>query len=183
MPDEPQIYGPASGRTLPVATFLTLPSSKGQKPNFADPNERYPLVLFAHGALAHGVYEVRHAHNLASHGYIVAVVNYWDDRTAYPDNPNHHVSFLRPFLTKTVLDALLENDSFGAHIDADNIGITGHSFGGFTVPAVAGGLFQGNTATTSDERIKAGVIAAPWVGGIYNGNDDVQLFDYHKSPE
>ena len=196
IPDDREIYGPASGQTLPVVTFLTFPSSTrqqqnshafpyhdakygvfedmlgpGEAPSFADPNERYPLVIIAHGASAHGVYDVRHAHNLASHGYIVAVITYGDDRTAVADQLNLHVSFLRPFLTKAVLDSLLESEVFGAHIDADNIGITGHSFGGFTALAVAGGRFQENTASVIDKRIKVGVLAAPWVGGNYDGND------------
>ncbi len=36
---------------------------------------------------------------------------------------------------------------------------------------MTGGPFQGNTATVSDKRIKAGFIAAPWVGGHYDGSD------------
>ena len=196
IPDEPAIYGPASGLTLPVVTFLTFPSGSvkqqdsyafpyhdaaygvfedmlgaGEAPRFADPDGRYPLIILAHGASAHGIYDVRHAHNLASHGYVVAVINYGDDRTAYPEDPNDHVSFLRPYLTKAVLDSILESERFGPRIDTENIGITGHSFGGFTALAVAGAPFQGNTAMVSDERIKAGVIAAPWVGGSYDGND------------
>lgn len=196
VPDEFALYGPAAGQTLPVATFVTFPTrakqphnsyafpyhdarygifedmlGAGEAPVFADPNERYPLILLAHGASAHGVYDVRHAHNLASHGYIVAVINYGDDRTANSGQINHHAAFLRPFLTKAVLDSLLESETFGAHIDTDNIGITGHSFGGFTALAVTGGLYQGNPATVSDKRIKAGVLAAPWVGGHYDDND------------
>ncbi len=196
VPDEPALYGPASGLALPIVTFLTYPSSAkpqrnsyafpyydarygvfedmlgaGETPSFADPDERYPLILLAHGASAHGIYDVRHAHSLASHGYIVAVINYGDDRTADADKLSHPVSFLRPFLTKAVLDSLLGSDTFAAHIDTDNIGITGHSFGGFTALAVAGGPYQGNTATVSDKRIKAGVLAAPWVGGTYDGSE------------
>ena len=196
VPDERELYGPASGQTLPVTTFLTYPSSAkqqqntyafpyhdakygvfedmlgaGETPSFADTDELYPLIILAHGASAHGIYDVRHAHSLSSHGYIVAVITYGDDRTAYADNPNHHVSFLRPLLTKAVLDSLLESETFSAHIDTDNIGITGHSFGGFTALAVTGGPYQGNTATVSDKRIKAGVIAAPWVGGNFDGRE------------
>ena len=196
IPDKHEIYGPASGLTLPVVTFLTFPSSAGARqnryafpyhdamfgvfedmlgageaPRFADPNARYPLIILAHGASAHGIYDVRHAHSLASHGYIVAVVNYGDNRTASMDKPYHHVSFLRPLLTKAVLDALLADETFGPRIDTDNIGITGHSFGGFTALALAGGRYQGNPSTVSDARITAGVIAAPWVGGNYDGND------------
>ncbi len=196
VPDERALYGPASGLTLPVVTFLAYPTSAeqqqnsyafpyhdaiygvfeemlgaGEAPSFDDPDERYPLIIIAHGGSAHGIYDVRHAHNLASHGYIVAVINYGDDRTALENDLNPHVAFLRPLLTKAVLDSLLESETFGAHIDTDNIGITGHSFGGFTALALAGGPFQGNSATVSDQRIKAGVIAAPWVGGNHEGND------------
>ena len=196
VPDEPDLYGPASGQSMPVVSFVAYPATgrqqknsyafpyhdarygifedmlrAGETPSYADPEERYPLIILAHGASAHGIYDVEHAHKLASHGYIVAVIMYGDDRTSTTDSPNHHVSFLRPLLTKAVLDSLLQSDMFGAHIDTDNIGISGHSFGGFTALAMAGGPFQGNTATVSDKRIKAGVIAAPWVGGNYNGED------------
>ena len=196
VPDEPDLYGPASGLKLPVVAFLTYPSTSkqqhsryafpyhdarygvfdnmlgpGEAPSFADPSEPYPLIIIAHGASAHGVYDVQHAHSLASHGYVVAVITYGDDRTAQTEQANHHLSFLRPLLTKAVLDAILESETFGPHIDADNIGITGHSFGGFTALATAGGPFLGNTATVSDERIKACSIAAPWVGGNYDGSD------------
>lgn len=196
VPDEPELYGPASGQSMPLVTFVAYPATArhqknsyafpyhearygifedmlraGETPGFADPEERYPLIILAHGASAHGLYDVGHAHKLASHGYIVAVITYGDDRTSSADNWEHHVSFLRPLLTKAVLDSLLQSDMFGAHIDTDNIGISGHSFGGFTALAMAGGPIQGNTATVSDNRIKAGVIAAPWVGGNYDGED------------
>lgn len=196
VPDEDALYGPASGLTLPVVTFVTFPTRKkerqnryefpyhdamygvfenmlsaGELPDFPEPNERYPLIILSHGSEAHGIYDVDRAHSLASHGYIVAVINYGDDRTAVPGTLNRHVMFLRPFLTKAVLDSLLESESFGARIDTDNIGITGHSFGGFTALAASGGPILGNTASVRDPRIKAISVAAPWVGGHYDGSD------------
>ncbi|MDJ0938621.1 MAG: hypothetical protein QNJ00_02525 [Woeseiaceae bacterium] len=175
VPGDSALYGPASGQALPVVNFIAYPSAgrdepnryrfpyedgqygdfedmlePGEAPDFADPAARYPLVLLAHGASAHGLYDVRHAQAIASHGYIVAVLNYADDRTALSGEANDHVSFLRPLLTKAVVDALLESDTFGPHIDADNIGITGHSFGGFTSLAVSGGRFKGNPASVTD---------------------------------
>ena len=195
IPDDKALYGPASGMTLPVVTFVTFPTrarkqkdrysfpyhgaiygsfedmlGPGEKPVFANPSEPYPLIVLAHGVHAHGLYDVRHAHRLASHGYVVAVINYGDDRTAETDASNSHVGYLRPLLTRTVLDSLLDSETFGPHIDAANIGITGHSFGGFTALALAGGPFQGNTSTVRDGRITAGVIAAPWVGHNHDGN-------------
>ncbi len=196
VPEEPGIYGRAGGLTLPVVTYVTYPSAPtdqpdpytfpyhdgaygtfadmlapGEQPSFADPDKRYPLIVLAHGASAHGLFDVQHAQDLSSHGYVVAVATFGDDRTLIPDDPNHHSAFLRPFLTKAVIDSLVDSDTFGPHIDADNIGITGHSFGGFTALAIAGGPYMGNPETVSDDRIKAGVIAAPWVGGRYNGED------------
>ena len=41
-------------------------------------------------------------------------------------------------MTRAVLDSLLESEVFGPRIDAGNIGITGHSMGGFTALALAG---------------------------------------------
>ena len=64
---------------------------------------------------------------------------------------------------------------FGPHIETDNIGITGHSFGGFTALAIAGGPILGKVESVRDERIKAAVLAAPWVGGR-QGWKDVHAF-------
>ncbi|MEJ2129910.1 MAG: hypothetical protein P8X81_13860 [Woeseiaceae bacterium] len=196
VPDEPALYGPASGTTLPVLTYLTYPSAPqdqknpytfpyyngrygefedmlepGETPSFADPDARYPLVIIAHGAFSHGLYEVQHAHELASNGYVVAVITYGDERSGDLDGDNRHAAYLRPLLTKGVLDSILESEMFGPHVDADNIGITGHSFGGLTALAVAGGAVYGNSASVVDERIRAAGISAPWVGGHYDGED------------
>jgi dienelactone hydrolase len=196
VPDQVALYGAASGLTLPIVTFVMYPTSEkerrnryafpyfeamygvfedmlspGESPDFPDPDKRYPLIILAHGAEAHGIYDVAHAQSLASHGYIVAVLNYGDERTAVAGTPNHHVKFLRPFLTKAVLDSLVESDTFSAHIDTDNIGISGHSFGGFTAFAISGGPILGNASSVSDARIKAISVAAPWVGGHYGGSE------------
>ena len=99
VPGATDLYGPASGMTLPVVTFIAYPSSEestqnsysfpyhdaaygsfedmlgpGELPNFANLDERYPLIIISHGSNAHGIYDVKHAHDLASHGYIVAVI-------------------------------------------------------------------------------------------------------------
>ncbi len=196
VPDDPAMYGPASGMIMPVATFVAYPSGEnsqprsyrfpyhdarygefedildaGEEPAFANPEEKYPLIILSHGASAHGFFDVRHAHNLASHGYIVAVLTYGDNRTLVDGGMNTHLSYLRPLLTRAVVDSLLDSETFGPHIDADNIGISGHSFGGFTALALAGGPFLENTDTVSDPRITAAVIAAPWVGGYFGGEE------------
>jgi predicted dienelactone hydrolase len=140
-------------------------------PQFADPKARYPLIVYAHGANAHGIYDVAHAHYLASHGYIVAVINYGDDRTPTVDDAKSYRAFLRPLISKAVIDSLLQSEMFGAHINSDSIGISGHSFGGYTALAMAGGKFMEKPKAVIDERIKAIVLAAPWVGTDYEEKD------------
>ena len=195
-----KLYGPASGMTLPTVTFVVYPSSQdnpqrsyafpyhdaaygifeamlgpGEEPSFADPDSRYPLIILSHGSNAHGIYDVAHAHDLASHGYIVAVITYGEERTANAGESNLHLGYLRPLVTKAVLDSLIDSETFGSHIDTDNIGISGFSFGGFTALAIAGGAIGGKINSVSDRRIKAGVVTAPWVGGTY-GSDDYFAF-------
>ena len=197
IPDEPAVYGPASGLDLPVVTFVAYPAREpvrkesyrfpyhdgmygvfenmlgpGETPVFASPGERYPLIILAHGWSAHAMYEVEHAYSLASHGYIVAAITYGDERTFDPgEAESPHIPFLRPLLTRAVLDSLLESETFGPQIDTDNIGISGHSFGGFTALASMGGPYKANAASVRDERIRAAVVAAPWVGHNEGGKD------------
>ncbi len=205
VPDDPAVYGPAAGTTLPVSLFVTYPSVADEQPNryafpyqdaqngefedmltagespvFADDTARYPLVIQAHGFAAHGIYDVGHAHNISRHGYIVAVLFFGDLRTAVPNDATPHNGFLRPLMTRAALDAILASDEFGDHIDEQRIGISGHSFGGFTGLAVGGARYLDNEVTVQDERISAAVIAAPWVGGNYNGEDVYAFGDENK---
>ncbi len=188
VPDNPDAYGPAAGTRLPVSLFITYPAKPGsdsneyafpyqdaqfgvfenmlgpdEAPEFADESTRYPLVILSHGATAHGIYDVGHAHSISRHGYIVAVLFYGDLRTQTALG-NEQAGYLRPLMTRAALDAILASDAFGGRVDTDNIGISGHSFGGFTALALNGGQYQGSEATVHDDRITASVIAAPWVG-------------------
>ncbi len=196
VPDVTELYGPVSGSTVPVVSYVVYPSGHsgdadsytfpyfdgtygvfadmlgpGETPVVADGDTRFPLVIVAHGAVAHGVYEVDHVQAIASHGYIVVVITYGDDRYITPGSPNGHTAFLRPLLTSAVLDSLLESEAFGDRIDADNIAVTGHSYGGFTSLAVTGGHVYGSPLSVKDPRITAAAIAAPWVGHRQDGED------------
>ncbi|MEM9400870.1 MAG: alpha/beta fold hydrolase [Pseudomonadota bacterium] len=196
IPGDADVYGPAAGTTMPVSLFVTYPAREdsesepyifpyldsinsefpnmlapGETPSFADDSTRFPLIILAHGYSAHGIYDVDHAHSLSRQGYIVAVLFYGDLRTVEPDSWNPHTGFLRARMTRAVIDALLESEDFGDRIDTGNIGISGHSFGGFTALALNGGRYLDDVATVHDPRITASVIAAPWVGHTHNGDD------------
>lgn len=196
VPNQKLLYGAASGKTLEVTTYIVFPSASettkhpytfpyfdGQfgtfehmlgpieVPKFHESTKRYPLIILAHGGSSHGIYDIPHAHLLASHGYIVAVPFYGDDRTATSEQPNPHLGYLRPLITRSVLDFLLQSVEFGSNIDTLNIGISGHSFGGFTALTMAGGKIQNTNQSITDSRIKAAVIAAPWVGNDQDGKE------------
>ena len=184
-----ELYGPFADEQISVVSYVMYPSghrgpkttyafpyhdsaygtfndmlAPGEAPVFAEPDARYPLVVLSHGASAHGIFDIAHAQALASHGYIVAVITYGEERFRVADSENDHIAFLRPLITSEVIDSLLMSEEFGRHIDKENIGISGFSFGGFTALAATGGPFLGQDATAHDPRIAASVAAAPWVG-------------------
>lgn len=185
VPNENDLYGAYSGQSYPVVSYIAYPAEyrenkntyafpyrnaqfgkfedmllDGEIPTFPEPDTKYPLIIVAHGSQAHGIYEVGHVHKLASHGYIVAVISYGDHRI----KSGTIQAYLRPLITQSILDNILADEHFGLHIDTDNIGISGFSFGGYTALAIAGGDFMGNANSAKDSRIKAALVAAPWVG-------------------
>ncbi len=121
----------------------------------------FPVVLFSHGNGGIRFQSIFLATHLASHGYIVA-------------SPDHHGntfldigagvidarSFVnRPLDMRFVLDELLARngtpgDFLAGAVDGSRVGMSGHSFGGFTTLALAGG-------TTADPRMKAFMPLAP----------------------
>jgi dienelactone hydrolase len=199
VPDNKDVYGQISGALLPVQMYLSYPTTAdnprrhyrfpfpdaqdtqlqhmqgpGEQPVFHDSGQRYPLVLVSHGRTVHGLWEVGHARRLASQGYIVLTVNYGDLRISDPGRPLLDVLF-RPLAGKAALDHVLSSEAFGAHIDSSRIATSGHSLGGFTSLALAGGRYLEAASSFSDPRVKAVVATAPWVGGK-SGNRDYYLF-------
>jgi dienelactone hydrolase len=195
IPDDEASYGNIAGTSLPVVIYINYPTSghnnrehydfpfreaedtemrhmqgPGEKPIFADDNARYPLVLISHGRNVHGIWETGHARRLASHGYIVVTVNYGDLRIQDPESLNRAVLF-RPLAAYAVLDYVLSSDDFGSHIDHTRIATSGHSLGGFTSLALAGGRYLPEPFSVYDPRVSAVVAIAPWVGGVYDGRD------------
>ena len=195
IPDDEASYGNIAGTSLPVLIYLNYPTSRdnnrehydfpfreaedtemrhmqgpGEKPIFPDDNARYPLVLISHGRNVHGIWETGHARRLASHGYIVVTVNYGDLRIQDPERWNRDV-FFRPLAAYAVLDYVLSSDDFGSHIDHTRIATSGHSLGGFTSLALAGGRYLPDPLSVYDPRVSAVVAIAPWVGGVHGGRD------------
>ncbi|BDX08453.1 alpha/beta hydrolase family protein [Planctobacterium marinum] len=195
IPDE-DLYGPVRDETLDVVSYVTYPTQQiadpnpydfpyhnanygsfahmllpGEKPRLATTQDKYPLVILSHGSNAHGIYDIEHANGIARHGYIVAVITYGENRTHRTLSGADHTQFLRPLITKAVIDSLLDSNEFGPFIDRENIAISGFSFGGFTALATAGGKVSGEANTVHHPLISAAVATAPWTGGSYSGQN------------
>ena len=100
---------------------------------------KHPLIVFSHGRGSNGLYYAWFAEFLAAHGYIVAALdhyraNTYDSTIAYLANK----LWQRPVDIGLTITFLLHDRFWGAHIDADRIGVAGHSQGGFTALWIGG---------------------------------------------
>ena len=128
--------------------------------------DTFPLVIFSHGFGGDRRQTTHFCTHLASHGYAVAAMDHVGNTTAdllqqgmaaasggeTPDPLEMMHCFIadRPADASFVIDQMLEGAG-GVPIDASRIGITGHSFGGWTTLQTAG----------QDERIRAALPLAP----------------------
>jgi len=92
-----------------------------------------PLIMFSHGAGSNGLYYAWFGEYLASHGYFVAMLYHYRANT-YDSTIMYTRSKLwqRPRDISLDITNLLEDKVWGPHIDANRIGVAGHSQGGFT---------------------------------------------------
>ena len=136
----------------------------------------YPLIAYSHSSPGHRRQATFFCSHLASHGYVVAAVDHAGNtlrdtlnaaeqetqRTAEEERQEAQAFFqryaaLRPADIRFMIDQLLDHVGEGSGgvvasvVDADRIGMTGYSFGGWTAL----------TVTAQDHRIKATVAITP----------------------
>jgi predicted dienelactone hydrolase len=133
--EEPQWIGP------PIVPFVSAGSAARDVAPAAGP--RRPLILLSHGsgAIASGLAWLGTA--LAAHGFIAVAVNH-PGNNASEDYTVEGFSlwWLRAVDLSSVVSAVLDDRTFGSQIDPAHIGAAGHSLGGYTVIAVAGGTTE-----------------------------------------
>jgi predicted dienelactone hydrolase len=136
---------------------------------------RFPLVVFSHGAGGCGTQSLFLTESLARQGYVVVAPDHDDAICSVDGVPPSGSTVNEPAFNdpmswtdatyasrrqdvQTVLDAVLTDSPWRAQIDADRIGIAGHSLGGYTVVGLAGGW-----ASWADPRVKAVLALSPYV--------------------
>ena len=127
----------------------------------------FPLVVFSHGNNGIRFQSFFFAAHLASHGFVVVAPdhhgNTFVDTLLGVVDPQ--VAVNRPRDVSFVIDQFLGFDAeagnfFAGAIDPARIGVSGHSFGGYTAFTVAGGAF--GLGTFTDPRVKAILPQAPF---------------------
>jgi predicted dienelactone hydrolase len=133
-----------------------------------------PLVVFSHGSGGLAIQSIRLMEHLASHGFVVVAPNHTGNTTAdltggtavpivqalldrVPD-----ISFVIDHMTAL---SATPGDPFFGRVDGQNVGVVGHSLGGFTALAVKSG-YQG---IPPDARVRAIMPIAPAANAISDG--------------
>jgi predicted dienelactone hydrolase len=127
---------------------------------------RFPLVIISHGnGGSHLVYRTISSH-LAKKGYIVAMLEHYGNNRNNNDLKDSIENLqYRPRHVSLTIDNLLNDRFFGQSISSDKIAVIGHSFGGYTALALAGGIpwtqAGQKVIVQSDSRVRALVLMAP----------------------
>jgi predicted dienelactone hydrolase len=198
-----EVWYPASdtyaGQDLADATrdryrlLPALPESTQDAVREAEPAAGcFPLVVFSHGFAGHRRQSTFLCTHLASHGYVVAAMDHVGNTaldvfqqlfqlqtSGAPLDPAAllgEVTAYRPDDVRLVLDAVLDDGAGGlaGRVDAERIGMSGHSFGGWTTLA----------ATAREPRIRAALPLAPAGGSAAAPGDPLpELLDFEWGRE
>lgn len=173
------VWYPTSGQPLPYHYTTKFSGTLAKDgPVSTACGQPAPLVVFSHGYTGCGLQSVSFTEELARNGFVVAAPDHADaaichivplargTRHSFAAQPNimdpgawNEASRLdRRQDIEAVIDHLLKDNEFGPVIDRENIGLAGHSLGGYTVVGVAGGW-----QSWLDPRVRAVLAMSPYV--------------------
>jgi predicted dienelactone hydrolase len=156
--------------TLLPEVYYQSPLAFAAKADQIATTEKFPLVVYSHGSGGLRYIHSSYTEALASNGYVVVAPDHTGntaaERITNTAAPVNQIEFNRPTDVRRVIDAFLDPahpsaGPYAAHVDADKVVVTGHSFGGFTTIAMATGYTNDLGTTPIDKRVKAIIPIAP----------------------
>jgi predicted dienelactone hydrolase len=125
---------------------------------------RHPLIVFSHGAGGNGSLYAWFGEYMAARGYIVAMVyhyraNTYDSSALYVRNR----IWQRPRDVSLDISQLLEDKKWGPRIDPNQIGVAGHSQGGFTSLWIGGAEVNSDLFLAYQQRWKNNAMVPAYV--------------------
>lgn len=121
--------------------IIPLVSTGSAAPDASPAAGLRPLILLSHGFGGSAATLAWLGAGLAAHGFIAVAVNHpgnnGSERTTVD---GYALKWLRALDLSAVIDAMRADPNFGNRIDLARIGAAGHSYGGYTVIAIAGGV-------------------------------------------
>ena len=159
--------------TLIPGVYYESPDAVTATADQIAPDGPYPLVVYTHGSGGLRYIASYYTEAIASYGYIVAAPDHTGntaaDRLLGSEAEFDVTALNRPNDVEAVINAMLDPTStetagFVAAVDPDSIAVTGHSFGGFTALAVAGGYENPLGSFVADGRVDAIIPLAPATG-------------------
>ncbi len=126
VPSAPVAFGPFS-----LDVSLDAPIEEGV----------YPLVIISHGSGASHLTHRSLAACLAADGFVVCIPEHpFDNRNNNEKQYTINNMVDRPRHIRLAIDRILSDGRFNSYVKSDSIGVIGHSVGGYTALALAGGL-------------------------------------------
>lgn len=106
----------------------------------------FPLVVYSHGSRGYAEASGRQVAHLVSHGFVVASADHTDNTFLDGDTRTTAIYWQRPHDVGAVLDHVLDpSHPVAAPLSSDPILAMGHSFGGYTLHALAGATYDAST--------------------------------------
>lgn len=164
-PPAPTAFGPYTMDVSPDASILP-----GQ----------FPLVLISHGSGGSNLLYRTISLHLARQGYIVAMPAHYGNNRDNNSLENTTENLInRPRHISLTIDAILTIDELAQHTAINQIAVIGHSMGGYTALALAGGVpytREGQKIEIApDPRVRAIVLLAPGTGWFMHSLDQVRI--------